>query len=150
MARANMGTKKSAPGRFSKKSSARRDAGGTATSARSTVSGPARGGQDRRYRDALVQKLEGTQATAAAIPFNANKPAEHGAGALKPPAGSTAKPPSSSVTGSTLTEAVRSAKVGEGKPNLGLNPGNLPLDRVRTDATDRVLTTNQGVPVSDN
>jgi catalase len=31
-----------------------------------------------------------------------------------------------------------------------VNPGNLPLDRVRTDATDRVLTTNQGVPVADN
>ena len=36
-------------------------------------------------------------------------------------------------------------KTGSGQPNLGLNPGNLPLDRVRADATGRVLTTNQGV-----
>jgi catalase len=45
---------------------------------------------------------------------------------------------------------VPSTKAGSGQPNLGLNPGNLPLDRVRADATGRVLTTNQGVPVADN
>ena len=33
---------------------------------------------------------------------------------------------------------------------LGQNPGNLPLDRVRVDSTERTLTTNQGVPVADN
>ncbi|MDQ2643447.1 MAG: catalase [Myxococcota bacterium] len=143
-----MGTKKSAPSSRARKPA--RAGGEAATSARSTVSGPARARRDDRYRDALVQKLEGTQALAAAMPFNSNKAAEHGSAALKPPRGVTAKPASTSVTGSTLSEAIASDKAGTGKPNLGLNPGNLPLDRVRTDATDRVLTTNQGVPVSDN
>ncbi|HMJ13302.1 MAG TPA: catalase, partial [Polyangiaceae bacterium] len=43
-----------------------------------------------------------------------------------------------------------SPKVGTGKPNLGVNPGSLPLDRVRADSSGKRLTTNQGVPVADN
>jgi catalase len=54
------------------------------------------------------------------------------------------------VTGSTLTEAYPSRKAGSGKTNLGHNPGNLPLDRVRVDSSERTLTTNLGVPVGDN
>ncbi|HYJ09190.1 MAG TPA: catalase, partial [Polyangiaceae bacterium] len=33
---------------------------------------------------------------------------------------------------------------------LGVSPGSLPLDRVRTDSTGQRLTTNQGTPVADN
>ena len=51
---------------------------------------------------------------------------------------------------STFTESTSSAKVGSGKPNLGFNPGSLPLDRVRVDSNAQGLTTNQGVPVGDN
>ena len=53
-------------------------------------------------------------------------------------------------TASTFTESTSSAKVGSGKPNLGFNPGSLPLDRVRVDSNAQGLTTNQGVPVGDN
>jgi catalase len=99
--------------------------------------------------DALVTKLEATNDLAAAMPHNRNKPLEHGEAAREPKAGQTAEPSDPSATGSTLTEGNVSQKAG-GKPRLGLNPGNLPLDRVRTDSSGRVLTTNQGVPVADN
>ena len=141
-----MATKKSSPG-----SSRGPAAAASTTSARSTVSGPAR--KDRASRDigdAMIAKMEGTNALAAAMPFNPNKAGEHGKAAFDPQPGATAKPPSPAVTGSTLTEVNQSPKAGTGKPNLGHNPGNLPLDRVRVDSSDRVLTTNLGVPVADN
>ena len=129
----------------------RPSASASSSSARSTVSGPAR--KDKAARassDAATAKSEGSNALAAAIPFNPNKPGEHGKAALDPQPGATAKPISPAVTGSTLTETTASAKTGAGKPNLGFNPGNLPLDRVRVDSSEQVLTTNQGVPVADN
>jgi catalase len=122
----------------------------TSSSARSTVSGPARKDKAGAAGDAATAKMDGTNALAAAMPFNPNKPGEHGKAAYDPQPGATAKPPSPLVTGSTLTEARPSKKAGSGKPNLGHNPGNLPLDRVRVDASDRTLTTNQGVPVASN
>jgi catalase len=121
-----------------------------ATSARSTVSGPGRKAKGALPSDALVEKMEATDALVAAMPFNPNKAAEHGSAALSPPRGATAKPKSPTVTASTLTETVPSAKAGAGKPNLGLSPGTLPLDRVRTDASEQPLTTNLGVPIADN
>jgi catalase len=84
------------------------------------------------------------------MPFNPTKPGEHGKGALKPQVGATAEPSDPRVTGSTLTEREASPKLGQGKPQLGHNPGNLPLDRVRVDSSARTLTTNLGVPVADN
>jgi catalase len=131
------------------------------SSARSTVAGPAGGGKSSASRsaskersaanaDALIAKFEGTNALAGAMPFNPNKAGEHGKAALDPEPGATAQPDSPSVTSSTLTESARSAKLGAGKPNLGVNPGNQPLDRVRVDSSERALTTNQGVPVADN
>jgi len=96
------------------------------------------------------RQAEGTDAVARAIPFNANKPNEHGRAALDPKPGQVVSPRDPSVTGSTLTEATASDKVGSGRPARSHNPGNLPLDRVRTDASDRPLTTNQGVVVADN
>jgi catalase len=54
------------------------------------------------------------------------------------------------VTGSTLTETNASPKAGSGNPQLSFNPGSASLDRVRVDSSGRPLTTNQGVPVSDN
>jgi catalase len=123
---------------------------GATTSARSTVSGPSR--RDRRpaAADAAERKMAGTRALAAAMPFNPNKAGEHGTAALKPQPGATAKPSEPAVTGSTLTERTASAKLGAGEPQLGFNPGNLPLDRVRVDSSERPLTTNLGVPVADN
>jgi catalase len=129
---------------------ARTNAGGSNTSAKSTVSAPARRDQRPTPADAAELKAAGTQELASAMPFNPTKPGEHGRGALKPQVGATAKPSDPRVTGSTLTELQASPKLGQGKPELGQNPGNLPLDRVRVDSSGRVLTTNLGVPVADN
>jgi len=121
---------------------------GTSTSARSTVSGPAR--KDRpRPGDALSAKLAGTEALAGAMRVNPTKAGEYGRAALDPQPGATVEPPDVRMTASTLTEVTPSAKVGN-DPNLGQNPGTLPLDRVRTDASGQRLTTNQGVPIADN
>jgi catalase len=120
------------------------------TSARSTVSGPARGDAKSSPGDALASKMLGVDALAAAMPFNPNKAGEYGDASQKPQPGATIKVEDARLGGSTLTEAVPSNKTGSGQPNLGLNPGNLPLDRVRADSTARPLTTNQGVPVADN
>jgi catalase len=84
------------------------------------------------------------------MPFNANKAAEHGRAALEPRPGQAVPAPDIVVTGSTLTETTASPKAGAGRPLLSKNPGNLPLDRVRTDASERAITTNQGVPVAEN
>ncbi|HEY0466021.1 MAG TPA: catalase, partial [Polyangiaceae bacterium] len=146
-----MPTKKTFASVVSEKKTGRKGAGAAAstTSARSTVSGPAR--KDRRSPgDDLVAKMDGAQALAAGIPFNANKPAEYGKASLKPAAGVTVPVADPRATGSTLSESLASAKVGAGKPKLGLNPGNLPLDRARVDSAERTLTTNLGVPVADN
>ncbi len=123
------------------------------SSARATMSGPSRKAvpaPDAGMGDALAAKSEGTQAIAAAMPFNTTKAGEHGAAARTPQAGQVVEAPDVSVTGSTLSETTPSDKVGQGTPAPGLNPGNLPLDRARVDSTARELTTNQGVPVADN
>ena len=120
------------------------------SSARSTVSGPSDTTQAPDLNDPFQRRSAATQAVAAAFPYNANKPLEHGAFATDPQAGQTAKPPDASATGSTLTEGNASAKLGDGEVRPGLNPANGPLDRVRVDSSGRVLTTNQGVPVADN
>jgi catalase len=127
-----------------------RKSGGAATSAKSTVSAPSRRDKRPDPGDVLDLKMAGTEELAAAMPFNPNKAGEHGKAALKPQAGATAEPSDPRVTGSTITEGEASAKVGGGRPQLGHNPNNLPLDRVRVDSSGRKLTTNQGVPVADN
>jgi catalase len=134
--------KKPAPSK--KKSPAR-------ASARSTVGGSRRGTAAATGDDPAAAKLAAVDALAAAMPSNAGKKAEHGALAKAPPEGAHAEAPVT-ASGSTLSETASSSKVGRGEPEerLGVNPGNLPLDRVRVDSTGRGLTTNQGVPVADN
>lgn len=100
--------------------------------------------------DALARHALDVNAMAQAMPHNVNKASEHGhANAVSPPEGVTVEAPSRASTGSTLTEANASAKTGTGAP-LGGNATIDSLDRVRVDASDRVMTTNQGVPVGDN
>jgi catalase len=120
------------------------------TSARSTVGGPAGAPEAVPEGDDLTEKFVNVDALAATFPFNPNKAGEYGDASREPQPGTTAKFDDVRLSASTLTEAVPSNKTGSGQPHLGLNPGNLPLDRVRADATGRVLTTNQGVPVADN
>jgi catalase len=129
------------------------NAAATRTSARSTVSGPAKAaGKAPRSAAAGApeRKMSGTQALAQQARFNEHKASEHGDAAMTPPPGETYEPADDLVTASTVTEVSDSDKVGRGKPNLGFNPGNESLDRVRVDSGDRALTTNQGVAVADN
>jgi catalase len=138
-----------APGARTKAGAKSARAAASTTSARSTIGAPAR--KDRRSPgDDLTAKMALTQALAEAMPFNANKPSEYGKASSKPAAGATVSASDPRATGSTLSENLASAKVGDGKPKLGNNPGNLPLDRARVDSGGRVLTTNLGVPVADN
>lgn len=87
---------------------------------------------------AFAAQATETQALVKSMPENSNKAREIGrANAVSPPVGLTRKPASRAVGASTLSESNPSAKTGS-------------LDRVRSDAADQVLTTNQGVPIGDN
>ena len=98
----------------------------------------------------LFEKVAAEKDLAAAMPFNPNKPAEYGDASRVPNEGAHAQPSTHAATGSTSSEIASSDKVGSGTPPQGANPTVDPLDRVRVDPADRHLTTNQGVPVSDN
>ena len=136
----------------------------------STISGPARppadeqDGQDldsgevpgvvlatEAQRKLVLSKML-VQRGAAQMPANPNKAAEFGqAHALQPREGAHADPvPEDEASGSTLSEVNDSKKVGDGLPRTGHSPLSGPLDRVRVDSRDRMLTTNQGVPIGDN
>jgi catalase len=120
-----------------------------AAAARNTDSGAAHlpGGPPP---DPPSQKAAHAQALAAAMPFNANKPLEHGHdNALRPQAGQAVQPLSSAATASTLSEEINSEKAG-GMAMPGLNATIESLDRVRVDSGGQRLTTNQGVPIADN
>src|SRR6188508_2238510 len=122
----------------------------TARNSRATVSGPA-APDASGAGDAAADKAAGTQDVASAFPYNPNKAAEYDPdAALAPPEGASVKPADPIVGASTVTELNGSDKVGSGGPNIGQNPTVGSLDRVRVDSTDRVLTTNQGVPIADN
>jgi catalase len=100
--------------------------------------------------ETLREKVAAGIDLAAQLPHNANKPGEYGDAARTPAPGQSAKPSTPLATASTVGEVTASAKAGAGVPLIGENPNNGPLDRVRTDATDRPLSTNQGVPIADN
>jgi catalase len=117
---------------------------------RNTASGPSHPAPPPAD-DALAQKVAATEALAAAVPFNPNKPGEFGRkNAVNPPKGFTVAASSPDVGGSTITERNASAKTGASEPVEGSNPLVGPLDRVRVDNTDQPLTTNQGVAIADN
>jgi catalase len=121
----------------------------TAKSARSTASRPPKPPAGNNG-DLAVRKLEGTQALAAAFPFNSNKPAEFGGPSLTARPGATAEPPDPVVTASTLSERTSSSAKAGGPAEPGVNPGNEPLARVRVDSAGQPLTTNFGQPIADN
>ena len=75
--------------------------------ARNTDSGPSKTPKNSPD-DPAAQKMVQTQNLAAAMPFNPNKPLEHGFhNGLLPPIGATAQPESRLPTGSTLSEENR-------------------------------------------
>ncbi|MDQ2821132.1 MAG: catalase [Pseudomonadota bacterium] len=122
----------------------------------STVGGPGNApppdslGATTRESARLLDKITSDADLAAKMPFNPDKPLEYGDNASIPHAGATHAPSTPLATASTTTENIVSPKVGDGTPDIGRNPLNGPLDRVRVDSSGRVLTTNQGVKVADN
>ncbi len=96
------------------------------------------------------EQAKQTDAVVRDIPHNRNKAHEHGKkNAVSPPEGVTAKPASMVVTTSTLSEINHSEKTGQAAKE-GHNETIGPLQNNRADAGGQRLTTNQGVPVSDN
>jgi catalase len=89
------------------------------------------------------------EALAAAMPFNAAKANEFGYDqAIAPTTGPTVEPPFPTAGAGTLSETNVSAKTGE--PALDAMSVSGGLERVRVNSSGQRLTTNQGVPVSDN
>jgi catalase len=122
----------------------------------STVSGPSNAappaslGSKDPIAERLLEKMVAEKQLSADMPFNENKPGEFADAARLPTEGATRKPATPAATGSTSTEVIASDKVGSGVPPNGENPTVAPLDRVRVDGSDQMLTTNQGVPIADN
>lgn len=129
--------------------SKKQDLVAAASAARNTDSGPAKTappGQADRATEKAVQ----SNALAASFPSNIDKMQEHGLkSAVRQLPGNHAHPILPYATASTLTELHDSAKAG-GPAREGFNSTVGALDRMRSDATDQVLTTNQGVAVADN
>jgi catalase len=89
------------------------------------------------------------EALAAAMPFNATKRDEFGYDhAIEPASGSTVELPFTTAGAGTLSETNVSPKTGA--PALEAVSVSGDLERVRVNSDGQQLTTNQGVPVSDN
>jgi catalase len=83
------------------------------------------------------------------MPFNENKPKDHGyEHAVAPERGATSDPPSMQTGASTLTENNASSKTGAPQRAPAAPDGALTAKRVND--TGQMLTTNQGVAVADN
>ncbi|WP_313079344.1 catalase [Pulveribacter sp.] len=116
--------------------------------ARNTDSGPATVPEGAKTPAAA--KAAQTQQLAAGMPTNPTKPAEYGeASGLAPSTGATVEADSRLPLASALSEENTNDKTGTVAPE-GRNNTIDTLDRVRVDSTGQVLTTNQGVPISDN
>lgn len=103
-----------------------------------------------RSNDIVAEQASASDDFVAAMPYNSSKELEYGHdNAVAPPSGATVEPDSSSLTASTTTEEIETAKTG-GAAQLGANATAASLERVRVDASDRALTTNQGVAIADN
>ncbi|WP_432239698.1 catalase [Herbaspirillum robiniae] len=120
----------------------------------STMAGPADGqpafAAGEHSPSALLRKIAGANAVSAGMRDNPAKPGEIGIQGRTAPIGATVQSPDPVVHASTVSEAHGSAKTGEEQPVLGANALAASLDRVRADDSDQALTSNQGVPVSDN
>ncbi|MES2946371.1 MAG: catalase [Pseudomonadota bacterium] len=126
-----------------------KDSAAAKAASRNTDSGPSTA-PPASSSDPAVQKMLQTGKLAAGMPFNVNKPLEHGfENGLNPKPGATVEAESRLPTGSTLSEENGTAKTGSMAPE-GVNSTIEPLDRVRVDSAGQVLTTNQGVKIADN
>ena len=102
------------------------------------------------FNSAASEKMVLTEALVAAMPYNPTKAGEHGFDqGLTPQVGALVDAASRLPGGSTLTEENGTEKTGSIAPE-GVNATIEPLDRVRVDSAGQVLTTNEGVAISDN
>ena len=112
----------------------------------STSSGPSHPGA---AMTAMAQHTEEQQALAASMPFNQNKSGEYGhEHATEPQQGTSSEMPSAQSGASTLSEANSTPKTGVPPLEPTAVDGSLAAKRVND--TGQMLTTNQGVGVSDN
>ena len=137
----------------SKKTAASGTAKKKASGAKAARRAPTDGGPARLAAegadDPVMQQALDTQSLAATFGHNPTKAAEYGRdNALAPPEGVHATP-TPLAGASTLSESQISDKTGASAAP-GVNPTVAPLDRVRVDSGGQVLTTNQGVPISQN
>jgi catalase len=89
------------------------------------------------------------ESLAAGVPFNTAKAGEYGLkNALSPMAGAAQQMPSNTAGAGTLSEAQQSAKTGSPAVAPTAPDGALTAKRVNDEG--QVLTTNQGVSISDN
>ena len=129
-----------APARSAKRSA-------SPTGAGTTVSGPSH--PSNTSATDMAQHLADQEALAAAMPFNSSKAAEYGQkNAHSPAEGASTELPSPSAGAGTLSEKNESSKTGSAALYPAAVGGS--LERVRVNDAGQALTTNQGVPVSDN
>ncbi|MFY2843916.1 catalase [Achromobacter ruhlandii] len=132
----------------SKKPSKAKAQGPVDTAFNNTDSGP--GAPPAGAATPAMRRAAAVAETVQALPHHADKANEYGEeGARCPYLGAQVEPPDAVVGASTLSEREGNAKTGEGAAP-GVNAVDGQLARVRADAQGQALTTNQGVPVSDN
>lgn len=103
-----------------------------------------------KTNDIVAQQGIASNHLVGAQPNNSNKALEYGAdNALAPAPGTTVVPECIALTASTATEEPGTAKTGDAALP-GMDATCYSLNRVRVDASNQPLTTNQGVPISDN
>ncbi|PLC50318.1 catalase HPII [Pollutimonas subterranea] len=116
---------------------------------KNTDSGPALP-PDPGNPDPAARKASDTAGMAKDMPFNPTKPNEHGhENALSPLRGATSPSATREALASTPSEKNQTAKYGDAA-QPGVNAAGGSLNRVRADSAERMLTTNQGVTISDN
>ncbi len=116
---------------------------------KNTDSGPALP-PDPASPDPAVQKAGNTARMAQDMPYNPTKAKEHGReNATAPVPGAVSPSATRDALASTPSEENHTAKYGDAAES-GVNAAGGSLNRVRADSSGQVLTTNQGVAVSDN
>ncbi|MEO7337981.1 MAG: catalase, partial [Caldimonas sp.] len=117
----------------------------------SSLTAEAIAGLETESQQRLATQKMDAQTVSSAMPNNPLKAFEIGAdNGHNPQAGEPVELPNPIDGASTVTEDVVSDKTGDGVVQAGYNPANESLDRVRVDSGGQMLTTNQGVAISDN
>lgn len=106
-------------------------------------------GNQKLTLNQMLEKVKSGQALSAQMLYNTIKASEYGDASLTSQPGVTSTPSTELATASTALETNASPKVCYGKFYIGSNLAVGALDRVRMDASDQTITTNQGVPVAD-